>query len=1326
MLTKHHNHIALTVICILLSSGAFGADWPMWRHDPGRSAETAEELPADLKLQWIRHLPKPMRAWRPKTDDRLRFDVSYEPVVKDQTLFVPSNLTDSVTAYSTETGAEKWRFYADGPVRFAPLAWKDRLYFVSDDSYLYCLNAATGDLIWRFRGAPQDRRILGNERLISMWPARGAPVLMDGVVYFSAGIWPFMGVLLHAVDAQTGNAIWTNSGTGSSYIIQPHHSPAFAGVAPQGYLVGIGKRLLIPGGRSMPACFDRITGKLIYFDLDRKNSSEIRSSKHGSYHVTSRGGWAFTHSPRANQTMLSALASGDVMRTLGPRPVLSERAIYTIERGSLIGYRMPTTLKAKGSLPRMFRLAIGDRLKNVHVKAGTHLYLGGRGILGAVKLSADGSGAKLAWQKSVTGMPWSMLVADRKLFVVTEEGLIYCFGEGQAKQTVHPLKTAQPILLPRWTQTAKGILNKTGARSGYGLVFGAGDGGMVTELVRQSALRLIVIDPDAKRIRELRKYWISVGLYGDRIVAHTGNPLTFPLPPYMASLIVSADQRSGGCEDRNAFKRRAMAILRPYGGVAYLGSTTTQKELVLRRKGRLPGAGDWTHQYADSANSIVSKDARVKLPLGLLWFGGPSNKGILPKHGHGPSPQVAGGRLIIEGPDLLRCLDVYTGRLLWERELTDIGKPHKSTAHQAGANAVGSNYVTLPDAVYVNWKGKLLRLDPTTGKTVAEFAVAGVDKATAELGYLAVSGDVLVVGVSPVDFEWSPDFTRDDIAKIDDKMLAALIAHMNSWQNLALIPKAQGQDDLDYVVHNLNKLIVQEDITRIIVQEVPEAIRGRAMSTRRRYQSYLKRYLKQQGGNAKTDAPKFRALNRLLLTAYYRVPAAAPTGRGKGLEGTASKRLMAMNRHTGKPLWAYDAVYSLRHNAIAIGGGKLFCIDALPATIVSMMRRRGEMPHGKKKLIALDLKTGKEAWSTEKMVFGTWLGYSTEHDLLLQAGSRSRDRLFDEEGNRMAVLGASDGRVLWDKTRSYPGPCLLHGDRIIAQTAIFNLLNGERATRKHPLTGQTVPFGFRRNYGCNTVVASKNLITFRSAAAAFFDLANDGGTGNLGGFKSGCTSNLIAANGVLNAPDYTRTCVCSYQNQSSLALVHMPDVEVWTFNDLTWDKKTPVQRVGINFGAPGDRRADNGTLWLDYPSVGGRSPDLPVTLKPAKVEHFRFHSTLVKAGKRKWVAASGVKGLRRFELTLAPPGKARSYTVRLHFLEPDAIKPGARIFDVALQGRTVLDGFDIRREAGGPRRAVVKTFQNVQIGQTLVVSLTPKADSSIKVTVLCGLEVVAE
>ena len=246
-----------------------------------------------------------------------------------------------------------------------------------------------------------------------------------------------------------------------------------------------------------------------------------------------------------------------------------------------------------------------------------------------------------------------------------------------------------------------------------------------------------------------------------------------------------------------------------------------------------------------------------------------------------------------------------------------------------------------------------------------------------------------------------------------------------------------------------------------------------------------------------------------------------------------------------------------------------------------------------------------------------------------------------EPSDRIVVYRAGDGSVLWDRPVQHGGPIMLHGDTIYFNAVstvgeAASLLTGDKKTFKHPLTGQDTPWAYHRRYGCNSVVASENLLTFRSGAAGFYDLTTMGGTGNFGGFKSGCTANLIAADGVLNAPDYTRTCTCNYQNQTSLALVHMPDVEVWTFNEYEWDR-SPVRRVGINFGAPGDRRAPNGTLWLDFPSVGGPSPDIPVNVASEQATYYRRHSSFLQQGDEKWIAASGVVGLQSVTLTLAPP-----------------------------------------------------------------------------------------
>src|SRR5439155_1098623 len=150
--------------------------------------------------------------------------------------------------------------------------------------------------------------------------------------------------------------------------------------------------------------------------------------------------------------------------------------------------------------------------------------------------------------------------------------------------------------------------------------------------------------------------------------------------------------------------------------------------------------------------------------------------------------------------------------------------------------------------------------------------------------------------------------------------------------------------------------------------------------------------------------------------------------------------------------------------------------------------------------------------------------------------------------------------------------------QILKDKSACDVLTGEPYKVRDPLTGQLVEWTWTRTYGCNTPAASECLLTFRSGAAGYYDLLNDGGTGNFGGFRSSCTNNLVVAGGVLVAPDYTRTCTCSYQNQTSVGLVHDPDAEMWTFPGAQ-TVSGPVKRVGINLGAPGCRKAPDGTLW---------------------------------------------------------------------------------------------------------------------------------------------------
>jgi hypothetical protein len=198
-------------------------------------------------------------------------------------------------------------------------------------------------------------------------------------------------------------------------------------------------------------------------------------------------------------------------------------------------------------------------------------------------------------------------------------------------------------------------------------------------------------------------------------------------------------------------------------------------------------------------------------------------------------------------------------------------------------------------------------------------------------------------------------------------------------------------------------------------------------------------------------------------------------------------------------------------------------------------------------------------------------------------------------------------------------------------------------------------------------------------------------------------------------------------------MIHMPDVEMWTFSDMG-PSDAAIERVGINFGAPGDRKADNGTLWLEYPSVAGSSPAVDIALTPESPSFFRRDSSRLRRGNIRWVEASGARGItsirirvsRRRSSVVGRPssGGRRPYSVHLHFIEPDDKDPGQRVFDVALCGQTALNDFDIVAEAQSPNVGIVKKFSGIRASDFVTVSLTPVTEDAE--TIICGIEIIAE
>lgn len=475
----------------------------------------------------------------------------------------------------------------------------------------------------------------------------------------------------------------------------------------------------------------------------------------------------------------------------------------------------------------------------------------------------------------------------------------------------------------------------------------------------------------------------------------------------------------------------------------------------------------------------------------------------------------------------------------------------------------------------------------------------------------------------------------------------------------------------------------------------------------------------------------------------------------------SSKRMVVMNRRDGKVLWTRTAEKSFGHYAICAGSGKIFCIDRAFPESLNIMARRGQSPKGTPRIYALQAKTGKVVWETGDGV-GAQLTYSEEHDVLLRGAA-----LRGEDGQRLGYNptstspdGTTEHDLLWDGKWGL----MLRGTTIFPQgNRAFDLLTGRQKTWADARDEQR-EWTYPRSHGCGPKAASQHLLTFRSGCAGFVDLKHDSGTGNLGGFRSGCTSNLIAADGVLNAPDYTRTCGCAYQNRSSLALVHMKDVEYWAYGAA----HTPG-RVGFNLGSPGDRRDRFGTLWRAVPNVPDRMardktlwwgnpgavnrryvgkvlvetvpPAARDTVPPAARETvpeqpraFYHHASRVQADEPwKWIGGSGLMGLRTAKVPLYGIDVEKPFTVRLCFAEPEHTRPGSRVFSVALDGKDVLKDFDVFRQSGGQLRAVVREYKEViysghglsennGAGELPAIELTFKAKAGEPL--ICGIEVV--
>lgn len=1309
------------------------ADWPTYLHDSSRVGHTEESLQFPLTLRSTFASPTaPEMAWAGEDGkqfesmilkNRITFDDVFHVAIVGEQMFFGSSVDGRIHCQDLKTGKDVWTFFTMAPVRLAPMVVDGRVFIGSDDGWVYCLGAKDGSLVWKLRAGPNDERILARGRMVSRWPVRTGVLVDDGVAYFGAGVFPHENVYLYAVEASTGKIIWKNDAI----------SQQDAGrndLSPQGYLLATKDTLFVPSGRSLAASFNKKTGEylvkaepgwrgdaggqiggtqafladdqifavgehqILALDQDKQKSgfgwfAGTQMTLAGDMGYMANGteivgidrlahaeGTRKRHALQVKSAKLSADLKKHPALELVKKVQSAESALRTAKKGTdataiktaedklaaaaakyepqRVAYKamQDELAKAKKDIATFGDEGVKWKLPSKHesalILAGNTVIAGGQDEVIAI----DAFTGKQVWQTKVEGNARGLAASNGHLVVSTSTGKIYNFGtagDTAAPTVTPPHKTTDFIAISE----AKKVLDLTGTTKGFCLVLENGPkGDFAYEIAKQSQLTVFGVDKNPDNIVSARRDKINTGLYGPRLTFDHLDLSLIQYGSYFANLI--ACDASNITNDPVDVARH----LKPLGGILCVKTGPKTREFIaatklldekatveekggytILKRAALPGAGDWSHQYGNAANTSSNNDQRIKGGLSVLWYGDPGPGKMVNRHNGAVGPISVNGRLFIQGDSTIMAYDAYNGDQLWEVANPGAIRDGLKAAREPG------NMAATNDALFVVMEEKCVQFDAATGKIVHEFEVPGTKpKEERQWGYIAVQ-DGLLFGTS-----------TDRVALTEER-------------------KRRGATVAD-----------------------------------------------------------------------------------------STDKIFAFDIATQKQAWEYAGKH-ISHVSIAIGDGRVFLIDATltpeqrevmlnqdKSDLAKLTGKEQQIAEDRQKkldlrlAVGLDAKTGKQIFAkpvdvTDCSEIGEGGGsltllYNNGHIVL--GGANANGHYWQQfmegkfERRRLVVLDANNGEKLWAKDANYRHRPIIIDNEIIAEPWSYDLYTGQQKMRTHPITGEQTPWSFiRPGHHCGAISATPNMMFFRSKFTAFYNRDEDQGTEHFAGQRLGCWINTIPANGLVMIPEASAGCVCLFSVASTI--VFEPREHKMTWGVYYADgATTPVQHLALNLGAPGDRRDGHGKLWLGYPRPSSRAGiDLPLDLKPTYVSKdggvyaVNEDSHPIAGAETPWIFTSGLRGVTHLELPLIGKGqKPETFTVRLYFSALENDKAGQRVFDVQLQGKTVLKSFDPYVAAGAAEKAHVVEFEKVAVSDLLNLDFITTAVDPGHAPVISGIEVV--